>query len=71
MMGNLTIEASKGKVTIEAMQEIELKVGSTVLKLTQTEASLTSLMVNVKGNAMTEVSAGGVLTEKGALIKIN
>jgi type VI secretion system secreted protein VgrG len=69
--GNLTIKTSMGKVTIEAMQSIELKVGQTVLKLTQTEASITSLMVNVKGNAMTEVSAGGVLTEKGALIKIN
>jgi type VI secretion system secreted protein VgrG len=69
--GNLTIKTSMGKVTIEAMQSIELKVGSTVLKLTQTEASLTSLKVNIKGNAMTEVSAGGILTEKGALIKIN
>ncbi|KPF63519.1 type VI secretion system Vgr family protein [Porphyrobacter sp. AAP60] len=69
--GNLTIKTSMGKVTIEAMQSIELKVGQTVLKLTQTEASITSLMVNVKGQAMTEVSAGGILTEKGALIKIN
>lgn len=70
-MGNLTIKTSKGKVRIEAMQAIELIVGQTSLKLTPTGATLTSLMVNVKGNAMTEVSAGGVLTEKGALIKIN
>jgi type VI secretion system secreted protein VgrG len=70
-MGNLTIKTSKGKVTIEAMQAIELIVGQTSLKLTPTGATLTSLMVNVKGNAMTEVSAGGILTEKGALIKIN
>jgi len=69
--GNLTIKTSMGKVTIEAMQSIELKVGQTVLKLTPTQATLTSLMVNIKGNAMTEVSAGGILTEKGALIKIN
>ena len=69
--GNLTIKTSMGKVTIEAMQSIELKVGQTVLKLTQSEATLSSLMVNVKGQVMTEVSAGGILTEKGALIKIN
>ncbi|WP_086608520.1 type VI secretion system Vgr family protein [Erythrobacter donghaensis] len=70
-MGNLTITTSKGKVKIEAMQSIELIVGQTSFKLTPTGATLTSLMVNIKGNAMTEVSAGGVLTEKGALIKIN
>jgi hypothetical protein len=29
------------------------------------------MMTNIKGDAMTEVSAGGILTEKGALIKIN
>lgn len=70
-MGNLTIKTSKGKVTIEAMQSIELIVGKTVLKLTQTQASLSSLMVDIKGNAKTDISAGGILTEKGALIKIN
>ncbi len=69
--GNLTIKTSMGKVTIEAMQSIELKVGQTVLKLTQTGATLSSTMVKVDGKAMTEVSAGGILTEKGALIKIN
>lgn len=70
-MGNITTKASLGKIKIEAMQEIELKVGMTSIKLTPTDATLKSLMVNVKGDAMTEVSAGGILTEKGALIKIN
>ena len=69
--GNIEVKANLGKIKIEALQEIELKVGETSLKLTPTGANLTSLMVNVKGNAMTEVSAGGILTEKGALIRIN
>lgn len=69
--GNLTITTSMGKVTIEATQSIELKVGTTVLKLTQSDASLTSLNVDIKGMAKTDLSAGGILTEKGALIKIN
>lgn len=70
-MGNLTIKTSKGKVKIEALQEIELVVGKTSFKLTPTQASLESLMVSVDGKAKTDVSGGGLLTEKGGLIKIN
>lgn len=69
--GNLKIETSKGKIKIEAMQEIKLVVGKTMLTLTQTGATLTSTMIKVDGKAMTTVSAGGILTEKGALVKIN
>jgi len=53
------------------MQSIELTVGQTVLKLTPTQASLTATMIKIDGKAMTKVSAGGILTEKGGLIKIN
>ncbi|QUL36778.1 type VI secretion system Vgr family protein [Erythrobacter sp. JK5] len=70
-MGNISIKASMGKIKIEAFQEIELKVGKSSLKLTQTNLDGKALMANFKGDAMTEVSAGGILTEKGALIKIN
>lgn len=69
--GNLKIQTTKGKIKIEAAQSIELVVGGTSLKLTPTSATLSSLNIKVDGQAMTEVSAGGVLTEKGALIKIN
>lgn len=69
--GDIKIKASMGKIKIEAMQEIELKVGSTKLTLTQTGATLTSTMIKVDGKAMTDVTAGGILTEKGALVKIN
>jgi len=69
--GNLAIKTDKGKVTIEAMQSIELKVGQTVLKLTQSDASLSSTMIKIDGKAITKVSAGGMLTEKGGIIKLN
>lgn len=69
--GNMDIKVDKGKISIEAMQSIELKVGQTVLKLTPVEATLDSTMIKIKGKAMTNVEAGGILTEKGALIKIN
>lgn len=70
-MGNITVKASMGKIKLEAMQEIELKVGMTSLKLTPAGADMNSPMINVKAKGMAEVSAGGILTEKGALVKIN
>ena len=70
-MGNITINADMGKIHIEALQEIVLKVGTTTLTLKPTEATLKALMANVKGDAMTEISAGGILTEKGGLVRIN
>ncbi len=69
--GNLTIKTGMGKITMEAAQSITLKVGSTELKLTPSQATLSSTMIKIDGKAMTEVSAGGILTEKGGLIKIN
>ncbi|MEM8725391.1 MAG: type VI secretion system tip protein VgrG, partial [Pseudomonadota bacterium] len=70
-MGNISIKAAMGKIKIEAMQEIELKVGKSSIKLTPTNVDAKGILANFKGDAMTEVSAGGILTEKGALIKIN
>ena len=69
--GNLSIQTGMGKITLEAAQSITLKVGTTEFKLTPTQASLSSTMIKIDGKAMTEVSAGGILTEKGGLIKIN
>ena len=71
VMGNIGIKASMGKITIEAMQAIELKVGMTTLKLTPAGADIDSPIINVKAKGLAEVSAGGILTEKGALVKIN
>lgn len=69
--GNLTIRVNSGRVLIDAMQSIELKCGTTSLRLTPTQATLGATMVKINGKAMTEVTAGGILTEKGGLIKIN
>ncbi|HMO74219.1 MAG TPA: type VI secretion system tip protein TssI/VgrG [Sphingopyxis sp.] len=69
--GNLSVKVDMGKIVIEAMQSIELKCGSTTLKLTPVQATLSATMIKVNGQAMTEVTAGGILTEKGALVKIN
>lgn len=71
-IGNLTIKCEKGKILIEAMQEIKLQVGPTTsLTLTPAGAKLTSTKIDVDGKAMTQVSGGGMLIEKGGLVKIN
>ena len=69
--GNLSVKTDMGKISLEAMQSIELKVGQTVLKLTPAAASLTSPTIKIDGKAMTTVKAGGILTEQGGLIKLN
>jgi type VI secretion system secreted protein VgrG len=69
--GNISISADKGKIKIEAMQEILLMVGKSTVKLTPMGVDVNGTMINVKAKAMSEVSAGAVLTQKGALIKIN
>ena len=48
-----------------------MKSSNSSVKLTPTNLDTKALMANFKADAMAEVSAGGILTEKGALIKIN
>ncbi len=77
-MGNASYTISQGKCTIEAMQSIELKVGSTSVKLTPTGVTIQSTMIKLeasgmlqnKGN-MIKVAAGAMLDMQGGLVKIN
>ena len=76
--GDYDLSATSGKVTIEAAQSIELKVGASSVKLTPTGIELkgTLIKVNATGSvevkgALAEVNASGMLTLKGSLTKIN
>jgi len=67
-----------GKSEHEAMQSIELRVGQTFIKLDQSSITLSSMQINIKGQAsidakapMTTVEASGVLTLKGGVVLIN
>jgi type VI secretion system secreted protein VgrG len=75
-MGNLTIDVNMGSVSITAMQGITLTVGSSSLSITQTgialngimlsidatgQAEMSGAMVEVSGDAMTEISGGIVM----------
>jgi type VI secretion system secreted protein VgrG len=77
--GNHSLKVSKGTSTIDAMgaikitskTSIELKVGANSIKIDQTGVQIKGTMLKAKASAIGEVSAGGILTVKGALTKIN
>jgi type VI secretion system secreted protein VgrG len=77
-MGNSKTSISVGKSETEALQSIELKVGSSSVKLDQSGVTITGLNVQIDGKVMTsvkglttQVNAETMLTLKGALTTIN
>ncbi|HTZ72063.1 MAG TPA: type VI secretion system tip protein TssI/VgrG [Acetobacteraceae bacterium] len=77
-MGDLTIKVSMGSVAIEAMQQIEMKVGGNSVKIDQTGVTVTGIMVKVEGQAMTtvkgamtQVNGDGMLMLKGGIAMVN
>ena len=86
-MGNIAVKAALGKIEIEAMQSIELKVGGSSIKIDQMGITITGAMkvdvaapvkVGIKSDLMvsvqgllTEVKADAMLTLKGGITMIN
>ncbi|WP_282609171.1 type VI secretion system Vgr family protein [Pelagibius sp. Alg239-R121] len=77
-LGNIDVKADAGKITVEAMQSIELKVGSNTIKIDQSGIKIKGLMVTVEGSIktdvkspMTTVEGSGMLTVKGGIVMIN
>lgn len=76
--GSVSIKASAGKISLEAMQSIELKVGANSVKIDTAGVTIKGTMVTVQGDAqcqvksaMTTVSGDGTLTLKGGMVMIN
>jgi type VI secretion system secreted protein VgrG len=76
--GNQTTKLDLGKANTEAMQSIELKVGSNSILIDQTGITIKGLMVTVQGDVkaevkspMTDVKGDGMLTIKGGITMIN
>jgi type VI secretion system secreted protein VgrG len=76
--GNVSLKAALGKVSIEAMQGIELKVGQSSVKLDQKGVTIKGMMLTLEGQvqtelkgAMTTVQGSGMLTVKGGIAMIN
>ena len=77
-MGNRTIKVSTGQISEEAMQGIELKVGSSSVKIDQMGVTIKGMNISIEGQLQTEVkglmttvSADTMLTAKGAVVMIN
>lgn len=76
--GDMTIDVKAGKVTMKAMQSIELKVGQSSIKLEPTKITIKSMNIDAKADLkadfsglMTNIKASAILVLKGALTKIN
>jgi type VI secretion system secreted protein VgrG len=76
--GNQKTTIGLGKQEVEAMQSIELKVGSSSIKIDQTGITIKGTLVKIEGTAMLEakspmstVKGDGMLTLKGGLTMIN
>ena len=70
-MGNITIKADLGKISVEAMQSIELKVGANSVKIDQTGVTIKGIMVKIEADAMLQAKAGAMTTIKGGIVLIN
>ena len=62
-MGDISVKADLGKIEIEAMQSIMLKVGNNQVVVDMTGVHIQGLMVDTQANAM--------ITEFAPMIKIN
>lgn len=78
-MGDQTTKISLGKGTTTAMKSFEIKVGASSIKLEPAKITIKSVQILVdasakldtKAGAMASHQAGGIMTIKGALVKIN
>jgi type VI secretion system secreted protein VgrG len=76
--GNQTTKASAGKITLEAMQGITLKCGSSTVEITQAGITMKGVTVSIEGSAKSEikgpivnVAGDGMAIVKGGMVKIN
>jgi len=77
-MGNYSLKTDLGSVTIEAMQQIVLKVGQNSITIDQTGITLQGLMITAQAQvslqakaALTDLEAQALMTIKGAITMIN
>lgn len=78
-LGNISTKCDLGKMTYEAMQSIELKVGKSSVLVDQTGVTIKGMMIKIegdltadfKGKLATTVASDVMLTVKGAITMIN
>ena len=77
-MGDQKTKLDLGAVTTEAMQGIELKVGSSSIKIDQMGVTIKGMMIKIEGEIqteikglMTQINGDAMLQAKGAITMIN
>ncbi len=59
-LGDISVKADAGSITIEALQSITLKVGQNSVKIDQTGVTVSGLMIKIEGQVQTDVK--GLMT---------
>jgi type VI secretion system secreted protein VgrG len=77
-VGNHELKLTAGASKVEALQQIEMKVGANSIKIDQMGVTIKGLMVKIEGQMMldikglmTQVNADAMLTLRGAITMIN
>jgi type VI secretion system secreted protein VgrG len=69
--GNYTVKVDMGKVLIDAMQEIQLKVGSNTLKLSPTGLEVNAMTVKINSNTTWSAQGLQIQLQGSAQVSIN
>jgi len=69
--GNDKLDIQNGKLDVEALTEINLKVGESTIKMTPGSIEIKSPKITIHSQALTEVKSDGILTVKASLVNIN
>ncbi len=68
--GNIKIKAGKGKIAIEAKTKIELKVGSSVVKITPSTVEIKSGIIKLTADNMAQIDGGKMIKVKGMAAQV-
>ncbi|MCO5093518.1 MAG: type VI secretion system tip protein VgrG [Bosea sp.] len=69
--GDDKLDVQSGKLDVEALTEINLKVGGSTIKMTPGSIEISSPTIKIHGQALTEVRSDAMLVIQGAMVNIN
>lgn len=69
--GNLSVDVTVGKITMKALQSIELIVGGSSIKIDPAQIALNAPMIKINGQAMVDVKAPITMIDGSALLKLS
>lgn len=70
-MGDDKLDVQNGKLDIEALTEINLKVGLTEIRMTPASIEISSPSITIKSIGMTQVGSDGMVVVKAPMVTIN